>query len=338
MAEEGKLTDLAKKIYGASDERVKELEQMYNATEIEIEGIISRFISDDDNWSLPAPITLKRRLLAELKGMYQQAGGDDKALISASMSNRKLTTITDAVKVSAGIVLLKLAQKRRQQLADSLKSIPRLVQQNSYKQAPKRVRKQFVAKYGRQPTPIEHEYELARKYPGSYHKPLAQNSASKMVRNYGSGIDTNASINRDTISVMNKVNDMVSDILKNHRKPQDYRHDLADIITGGKSSKGALGNAERLLRTESAFTFAHSIKDDYKKRGVKYFTNQANLGPHTCKFCERMDGKTFKVSEMQPGVNCFPFHPNCQCDIIEATKDDIESASDTVLDDSDIDE
>lgn len=59
MAKEDKLTDLAKRIYGASDKRVKELEKMYNATEIEIEGIISHFISDDDNWNLQAPTALK---------------------------------------------------------------------------------------------------------------------------------------------------------------------------------------------------------------------------------------------------------------------------------------
>lgn len=325
MANTDKLTDLAKEIYGNSDKRVKELEQMYNATQIEIEGIISRFVSDDDNWNLPAPKSLKTRLMDELEEMYKNAGGDDKALISASMSNRKLTTITDAVQVSAGIALIRLAQKRREQLADSLQVIPRLVRQKSYQQVRQRTRKQFVKKYGRQPTPIEHEYELARRYPAKYHKPLAQNSVSKMVSKYGSGIDTNASINRDTVAVMNKVNNMVTDILQNHRKPQDYRRELSNIITGGKNSKGALGNAERLLRTESAYTFANSLQDDYKSRGVKYFTNQANLGKNTCRFCERMDGKTFKVSEMQPGVNCFPFHPNCQCDIIEATKEDIES-------------
>lgn len=325
MANTDKLTDLAKEIYGNSDKRVKELEQMYNATQIEIEGIISRFVSDDDNWNLPAPKSLKKRLMGELEEMYKNAGGDDKALISASMSDRKLTTITDAVQVSAGIALIRLAQKRREQLADSLQVIPRLVIQKGYQQVRQRTRKQFAKKYGRQPTPIEHEYELARRYPAKYHKPLAQNSVSKMVRKYGSGIDTNASISRDTVAVMNKVNNMVTDILQNHRKPQDYRRELSNIITGGKNSKGALGNAERLLRTESAYTFANSLQDDYKSRGVKYFTNQANLSKNTCKFCERMDGKTFKVSEMQPGVNCFPFHPNCQCDIIEATKEDIES-------------
>lgn len=325
MANTDKLTDLAKEIYGNSDKRVKELEQMYNATQIEIEGIISRFVSDDDNWNLPAPKSLKKRLMGELEEMYKNAGGDDKALISASMSDRKLTTITDAVQVSAGIALIRLAQKRREQLADSLQAIPRLVIQKGYQQVRQRTRKQFAKKYGRQPTPIEHEYELARRYPAKYHKPLAQNSVSKMVRKYGSGIDTNASISRDTVAVMNKVNNMVTDILQNHRKPQDYRRELSNIITGGKNSKGALGNAERLLRTESAYTFANSLQDDYKSRGVKYFTNQANLSKNTCKFCERMDGKTFKVSEMQPGVNCFPFHPNCQCDIIEATKEDIES-------------
>lgn len=326
MANVNKLTELAKEIYGNSDKRVKELQQMYNATQIEIEGIISRFVSDDDNWNVKAPKALKQRLVEELKEMYKEAVGDDRTLISATITGRKLSTINDAVQVSAGIVLIKLAQKRREQLAHALQSIPQLVQQKSHQQVRRRTRKQFVKKYGRQPTPIEHEYELARKYPAKYHKPLAQNSVSKMIRRFGSEIDTNASINRDTVALMNKVNSLVDDILKNHRKPQDYSKDLANLITGNNSNRGAVYNAERLLRTESAYVFANSLQDDYKARGVKYYTNQANLGKNTCKHCERMDGTTFKVSEMQPGVNCFPFHPNCQCDIIEATKDDIKAS------------
>lgn len=326
MANANKLTELAKEIYGNSDKRVKELQQMYNATQIEIEGIISRFVSDDDNWNVKAPKALKHRLVEELKEMYREAGGDDRTLISATMIGRKLSTISDAVQVSTGIALIKLAQERREQLAHALQSIPQLVQQKSYQQVRRRTRKQFVKKYGRQPTPIEHEYELARKYPVKYHKPLAQNSVSKMIRRFGSGIDTNASINRDTVALMNKVNSLVDDILKNHRKPQDYSKDFANLITGNNSNRGAVYNAERLLRTESAYVFANSLQDDYKARGVKYYTNQANLGKNTCKHCERMDGTTFKVSEMQPGVNCFPFHPNCQCDIIEATKNDIKAS------------
>ena len=326
MADVNKLTDLAKEIYGKSDKRVKELEQIYNATQIEIEGIISRFISDEDNWNLPAPKRLKQQLLAELKNMYEQAGGDDRSLITVTMTNRSLGTMLNIAQANVGIALIKLAQKRRRQLASALQPIPQLVHDKSYQQVRQRVGKQFIKQYKRQPTPIEHEYELARKYPARYHRPLAQNSVSKMVRQFGSGIDTNAAINQNNVDVMNKLNGMVEDILKNHRKPQDYRKDLAKLITGDSHGGGALHNAERLLRTESAYVFANSLKDDYKTRGVKYFTNQANLSKNTCKRCERMDGTTFKVSDMQPGVNCFPFHPNCQCDIIEATKEDIKSS------------
>ncbi|TAS95516.1 hypothetical protein, partial [Lactiplantibacillus plantarum] len=56
------LTELAQQIYGKSDERVKELQSMYHATQIQIEGIITQFVSDDDNWNLPAPKRLKEQL------------------------------------------------------------------------------------------------------------------------------------------------------------------------------------------------------------------------------------------------------------------------------------
>lgn len=327
MPNANNLTNLAKEIYGNSDKRVKELEQMYNATQIEIEGIISQFVSDEDNWNTPAPKKLKQRFMKELQDMYRQAGGDDRSLIAVSMNDRKTSTVSDIVKVGVGIALIKLAQKRRTQLADTLQAIPKEVNQTGAYKARQQARKRFIKQFGRAPTPIEHASELARKYPARYHKPLAQEAISKMVKQFGSGIDTNAAINQNTVALMNKMNGMVDDILKNHRKPQDYSRDFTKLLTGGKSKgKGALSSAERLLRTESAYTFANSLQDDYKARGVKYFTNQANLGKNTCKFCERMDGKTFKVKDMQPGVNCFPFHPNCQCDIIESTEEDIKNS------------
>lgn len=319
------LTELAKKIYGSSDERVKELQSMYNATQIQIEGIISNFLSDNDNWNVQAPQRLKNELREELKQMYNDAGDGDQALIAVAMTGRVLSTISDAVKVSVGIALLNLAHKRRAQLASALSVIPQEVRSVGYRKATREINQYFTNMNGRPPTTAEHEYELARRYPGKYHRVLAQKSVSKMVQKFGSGINTDESINRNTVAIMNKVNQLVDKISTDHIKPQEYSRELANIITGGSSSRGAVYNAERLLRTESAYTFANSLKDDFKRRKVKYFTNISVLGSHTCKFCERMDGKTFKVSDMQPGVNCAPFHPNCQCDIVESTKEDIKN-------------
>lgn len=320
------LTELAQQIYGKSDKRVKELQSMYHATQIQIEGIITQFVSDDDNWNLPAPKRLKEQLLSELMTMYREADSGDQALIAVAMTGRSIATINEAVKVSAGIALLSLAHQRRVQLADTLQEIPQQVRTVGYRKATKKINHYFNRLNGRPPTTAEHEYELARRIPGKYHRVLAQKSVSKMVQKFGSGIDTDEAINRNTVAMMNKVNDLVDRINVNHIKPQEYSRELADMFTGSNSTgRGAVYNAERLLRTESAYTFANTLKDDFKRRKVKYFTNVSVLGSHTCKFCERMDGKTFKVSNMQPGVNCAPFHPNCQCDIVEATKEDIES-------------
>ena len=105
------LTSLAKQIYGSSDKRVKELQSMYHATQIEIEGIISNFISDDDNWNVQAPKRLKMQLMDELKQMYKSADNADQSLIAVTMTNRALSTIEDAVKISASIALLELAHR-----------------------------------------------------------------------------------------------------------------------------------------------------------------------------------------------------------------------------------
>ena len=162
------LTDLAKQIYGSSDKRVKELQSMYHATQIQIEGIISEFVSDDDNWNLPAPKRLKEQLLSELMTMYREADSGDQALIAVAMTGRSIATINESVKVSAGIALLSLAHQRRVQLADTLQEIPQQVRTVGYRKATKKINHYFNRLNGRPPTTAEHEYELARRIPGKY--------------------------------------------------------------------------------------------------------------------------------------------------------------------------
>lgn len=57
------LTELAQQIYGKSDKRVKELQSMYHATQIQIEGIISEFVSDDDKLEPASTKTAKRAVI-----------------------------------------------------------------------------------------------------------------------------------------------------------------------------------------------------------------------------------------------------------------------------------
>lgn len=77
--------------------------------------------------------------------------------------------------------------------------------------------------------------------------------------------------------------------------------------------------ANTLVRTELAHVQTVAAKQRYQEYGLKEYEILGNdddsCGNHSVD-CHRMDGKKFKYSEMNIGVNAPPFHPNCKCAII----------------------
>lgn len=76
-------------------------------------------------------------------------------------------------------------------------------------------------------------------------------------------------------------------------------------------------NAERLVRTETAHIHAESDRAAYKEAGVEQYEFMATLEVRTCDTCGGLDGRRFKVSDAEPGVNYPPIHPNCRCTTVE---------------------
>lgn len=78
----------------------------------------------------------------------------------------------------------------------------------------------------------------------------------------------------------------------------------------------SFNNAFRLIRTESAFIQGDINKTTYQQAaeelGLEYYKYDAFLDSRTSEICRELDGKRFKVSEMQIGVNAPPMHPNCR--------------------------
>ena len=73
-------------------------------------------------------------------------------------------------------------------------------------------------------------------------------------------------------------------------------------------SKTAAG---RLVMTESAAFASRAQEDCFKELGVEEYEIVATLDSHTSEICQDMDGKVFKMSERQIGINAPPFHVNC---------------------------
>ena len=69
--------------------------------------------------------------------------------------------------------------------------------------------------------------------------------------------------------------------------------------------------SERLMITELARVQTSAQETAFKEYGYKEYEYIAE--PTACDICKPLDGKIFKVKDMQAGVNSSPMHPNCLC-------------------------
>ncbi|WP_080952904.1 minor capsid protein [Clostridium tetani] len=87
----------------------------------------------------------------------------------------------------------------------------------------------------------------------------------------------------------------------------------------------AKNRARTLVNTESSYITSKATFDSYNKSGViKQYEILATLDLRTSRICREMDGKVFKVSEKEIGVNAPPFHPNCRTAIVPYFDDAID--------------
>lgn len=86
----------------------------------------------------------------------------------------------------------------------------------------------------------------------------------------------------------------------------------------------ARSRARTLVNTESSYITSKATFDSYSRSGVvKEYEILATLDLHTSKICRSMDGRVFKVTEKEIGVNAPPFHPNCRTTIVPYFDDDV---------------
>ena len=83
--------------------------------------------------------------------------------------------------------------------------------------------------------------------------------------------------------------------------------------------------ANMLVRTEMAHIQTQAAKQRYEDYGLTEYEILGNdddtCGNHSVD-CHAMNGKKFLYSEMAPGKNAPPFHPNCKCCIVPVVEID----------------
>ena len=73
-------------------------------------------------------------------------------------------------------------------------------------------------------------------------------------------------------------------------------------------------NAMRLIRTETNYFTNQAELQSYEDEGIEYYRYEAILDGRTSEICSELNGKVFKVSEAEVGLNYPPVHVNCRSD------------------------
>ncbi|MCI1654978.1 MAG: minor capsid protein [Lachnospiraceae bacterium] len=71
--------------------------------------------------------------------------------------------------------------------------------------------------------------------------------------------------------------------------------------------------ALRLMRTELARVQIDAQMQSYDNAGVTEYTYITCGFGDACPVCRALDGRHFKTTDMAPGENAPPMHPNCHC-------------------------
>ena len=82
--------------------------------------------------------------------------------------------------------------------------------------------------------------------------------------------------------------------------------------------------AERLVRTEMNHFHNQAELEAYEEMGVEKYVYVATLDNRTSEICQELDGKIFKLSEAQEGVNYPPMHPFCRSTVRAYISEEVE--------------
>mgnify|MGYP003290439421 CR=1 FL=1 len=167
------------------------------------------------------------------------------------------------------------------------------------------------------------ETKLKEGYEDSYYKPLydidrtmglgadftglGKRTVEKAIRTNWLGDNFSGRIWKNKTALITQLNQMLPQEFVRGRGPKEVAKDLAKRLDVSYS------NAVRLARTEMNHISNQATMDAYKDSGVlEQYEYLATLDSRTSDICREMDGKVFKLSQAQTGVNLPPLHPHCR--------------------------
>lgn len=134
---------------------------------------------------------------------------------------------------------------------------------------------------------------------------------AKMVKTVADSSFKNATfseriwVNQDQLK--NSLSSVLSNALIQGKNPREFIPQIRKKFDVSRC------NAERLLRTEIARVQTQAQAESYEANGIDEYEYVACGLKDVCPLCKEMDGKTFKLKDMEIGKNAPPIHPNCHC-------------------------
>lgn len=146
--------------------------------------------------------------------------------------------------------------------------------------------------------------------------PVAQEEVEKAIsltwcrdgKNWSQRIWDNKTLLQDRIT-----KGLVDCIQRGDSKDRMVKQLMADFGVG-------YNYADRIARTELCYIQNKACLDRFNQAGVEYYKVLPAHDNRTCEVCGEIEGKVFRLSEAQIGVNMPPLHPNCRDTVIAVFK------------------
>lgn len=135
---------------------------------------------------------------------------------------------------------------------------------------------------------------------------ISPRTIEEVLKTPWSGADFSTRIWNNKEKLINVLQEEITQKMIQGKSIQDTARAIAQRM------EVAYKNAERLVRTETAYVVEQSTKLGYKASGVKQYQILATLDTRTSEICREQDGKIYNVDDAVVGVNYPPFHVNCR--------------------------
>jgi SPP1 gp7 family putative phage head morphogenesis protein len=151
------ISRLAQLIYDEIDKSADDLEQAYNLTQRQIDGIVSQFIASESNWQSKASKRDRQAFIKQLLGLAKNASDSDQQLLHTVFDNIALKTNGDLTTALVNYAVVSLAIGSKKLIKDTLKAIPEKVAANMDKAGSKKADKLLASIKGNGMTPNDND-------------------------------------------------------------------------------------------------------------------------------------------------------------------------------------